>query len=93
VARDTAASPPAAIAEALTFSPHDVMFDVGLLGMDGCGAVRELRSPRTADALIVALTGYGQPSDRESALAAGFDDHLLKPTEPAQVLQVVGRGC
>jgi signal transduction histidine kinase len=83
---------PAAIAEALAFSPQIVLLDVGLPGMDGYGVVRELRSsPRTADALIVALTGYGQPSDRERALAAGFDDHLLKPTEPAQVLAMVQR--
>jgi two-component system CheB/CheR fusion protein len=34
---------------------------------------------------IVALTGYGQPEDRARALAAGFDDHLVKPVDPERI--------
>ncbi len=37
---------------------------------------------------LVAITGYGQPSDRERTLEAGFDTHLLKPIDP-QVLQKI----
>ena len=45
---------------------------------------RRLRqSPTTRDALIVALTGYGQASDRQRGREAGFDEHLLKPVDPA----------
>jgi signal transduction histidine kinase/CheY-like chemotaxis protein len=80
----------AAIAEADAFAPEVVLLDVGLPGLDGYEVARALRaSPRTASALLVALTGYGQAEDRERAFAAGFDHHLLKPTDPAQVLEVM----
>ena len=83
---------PSAIAEANVFAPQIVLLDVGLPGADGYAVARELRAtPNTADALIVALTGYGQADDRERAFAAGFDVHLLKPADAAQVLEVVQR--
>lgn len=83
---------PAAIAAAESFVPEIVLLDVGLPGLDGYAVARKLRSsPRTADAFLVALTGYGQEDDRERALAAGFDHHLLKPAEPAAVLETVAR--
>lgn len=79
-----------AIAEAESFVPEIVLLDVGLPGLDGYDVARQLRaSPRTAEALLVALTGYGQEEDREKAFAAGFDHHLLKPAELAQVLEVM----
>jgi len=82
----------AAIAAAESFLPEIVLLDVGLPGIDGYGVARQLRSsPRTAEALLVALTGYGQEEDRKQALAAGFDHHLLKPAEPAAVLALVAR--
>lgn len=82
----------AAIAAAESFLPEVVLLDVGLPGLDGYGVARKLRSlPATSGALLVALTGYGQEEDREKALAAGFDHHLLKPAEPAAVLTLVGQ--
>ena len=81
---------PAALGEAESFAPEIVLLDVGLPGMDGYAVARELRnSPRTAGALLVALTGYGQAEDRHKAFAAGFDHYLLKPAEPAQVREVM----
>lgn len=81
---------PAAIAEAQSFSPEVVLLDIGLPRLDGYAVARALRAaPGTTEALLVALTGYGQEEDREKALAAGFDHHLLKPTDPAQVLAVM----
>ena len=64
-----------------------IMLDVGLPGMDGYDVAREIRQslPNGATKLI-AVTGYGQPSDRELARQAGFDMHLLKPISP-EVLQ------
>lgn len=83
---------PAAIAEANAFAPQIVLLDIGLPGADGYSVARELRaSAPTADAFIVALTGYGQADDRDRAFAAGFDDHLLKPIDPTQVLEIVQR--
>ena len=88
----TAGDGAAAIAAAESFLPEIVLLDVGLPGVDGYDVARQLRSsPRTAGALLVALTGYGQEEDRQRALAAGFDHHLLKPAEPAAVLELVAR--
>ncbi|HVE70338.1 MAG TPA: MASE1 domain-containing protein [Thermoanaerobaculia bacterium] len=82
----------AAISAAEAFVPEIVLLDVGLPGLDGYGVARKLRSsPRVSDAMLVALTGYGQDEDRERAFAAGFDHHLLKPAEPAAVLELIGR--
>jgi two-component system CheB/CheR fusion protein len=81
---------PAALAATESFAPEVVFLDIGLPGLDGYAVARQLRAtPRTAEALLVALTGYGQAEDREKAFAAGFDHHLLKPAEPAQVREMV----
>jgi PAS domain S-box-containing protein len=81
---------PAALAQTQSFVPEIVFLDIGLPGLDGYAVARQLRAtPRTAEALLVALTGYGQAEDREKAFAAGFDHHLLKPTEPAQVREMM----
>jgi len=81
-----------AITAAESFAPEIVLLDVGLPGLDGYGVARELRSLHcTSNALLVALTGYGQEEDREKALAAGFDHPLLKPAEPSAVLELIGR--
>ena len=51
------------------------MLDIGLPGMDGYELARRLREI-CPDIRLIALTGYGQASDHEAALAAGFDAHL-----------------
>ena len=52
--------------------------------MDGYEVARRLRQLEpTRRALLVALTGYGQPADRQRSREAGFDEHLLKPVDPA----------
>lgn len=57
--------------------------DIGLPGMDGYKVARQLRSRNghTPSRLIV-LTGYGQDEDRRQSMAAGFNDHLVKPVTP-----------
>ncbi|SNT18275.1 PAS domain S-box-containing protein [Noviherbaspirillum humi] len=72
--------------EALTvarrFAPRVVLLDLGLPKLDGWEVARRLRAdPATAGALVIALSGYGQASDRERSRDAGFDDHLLKPAD------------
>jgi len=65
-----------------TFQPQIVLLDIGLPGMDGYEVARRMRKLPGADRIrLVALTGYGQAEDRARALAAGFDDHLVKPVE------------
>ncbi len=60
--------------------------------MDGYEVVRRLRSaPSTAQAVYVALTGYGQETDRKRALASGFDEHLVKPADPGRLLSLLER--
>jgi PAS domain S-box-containing protein len=61
--------------------PLDVcILDIGLPGMDGYELARQLRAnPGTAQATLIALTGYGQPHDKVLSDAAGFDHHLVKP--------------
>jgi PAS domain S-box-containing protein len=69
-----------ALEQARGKSPDAIVLDIGLPGMDGFQLVRRLRAESScANALIVAVTGYGQPEDRARAMEAGFDHHLVKP--------------
>jgi two-component system CheB/CheR fusion protein len=59
-----------------------VLLDIGLPGMDGYEVARQLRQdPQRAATVLVALTGYGQSSDRHQTRNAGFDQHLIKPVD------------
>ena len=62
------------------FLPHVVLLDIGLPKLSGYEVARRLRTqPAGSQALLVALTGYGQDSDSQEAFEAGFDEHLVKP--------------
>jgi CheY-like chemotaxis protein len=88
----TAGDGPDALREAESFCPDVVLLDIGLPGMDGYEVARRLRTlPAARNALIVAVSGYGQAEDRERSRAAGFDDHLLKPVSPNRLLDLVKR--
>ncbi|GAB3390462.1 PAS domain-containing hybrid sensor histidine kinase/response regulator [Massilia agri] len=86
--------PHAAIDRARRELPRACLLDIGLPGMDGRELARRLRAdPATAGAMLVAVTGYGQQSDRDQFLAAGFDHHLVKPVDLGQletILATVG---
>lgn len=74
---------PSALEIAQSFRPEVVLLDIGLPGMDGCEVARRLRREvDTADALLIAVTGWGQERDRLQVKAAGFNHHLVKPIEP-----------
>ncbi|HYK24955.1 MAG TPA: ATP-binding protein, partial [Steroidobacteraceae bacterium] len=67
-----------ALETAQTFQPHLVLLDIGLPGMDGYEVARRLRAQQRIESMrVVAITGYGQQSDRERAREAGFDEHLV----------------
>ena len=71
-------------------SPEIVLLDVGLPGMDGLEVARRIRAnPRYRDLRLIALTGYGQASDRQATREAGFDYHLVKPVQPEELLAVL----
>ncbi|MEO7152567.1 MAG: response regulator [Burkholderiaceae bacterium] len=86
----TAADGLQAIEVANSFGPEVVVLDIGLPLLDGYQVAQRLRqSPRTRDALLIALTGYGQAEDRERAAQAGFDRHFVKPADPAALLACI----
>jgi two-component system, OmpR family, response regulator len=76
----------AALGLAATFRPDAVLLDVGLPGLDGYEVARRLRQlPGLGNVLLVAITGHGRPEDVAACRAAGFDHHLLKPFDPAEL--------
>ncbi|MEO8038561.1 MAG: ATP-binding protein [Betaproteobacteria bacterium] len=80
---------PEALLLAADFHPQFVFLDIGLPGMDGYQVARRLReSPPTRDAILVAVTGWGQEKDRQRAKEAGFDQHLVKPVEFSTIQQL-----
>ena len=74
----------AAIDAAREQRPEVVLLDIGLPGLDGYQVARKLREEVGLDqALLVAMTGYGQPEDRRRSQEAGIHLHYVKPVEPA----------
>ena len=70
--------------------PEVVILDIGLPGMDGYQIARTMRGREaTAGALLIALTGYGQASDRQRSHEAGFDRHFVKPVSFNEIEQAI----
>jgi CheY-like chemotaxis protein len=76
---------------AARLDPPDVIFmDVGMPGMDGLAAARMIRAQAGNTPIrIVALTGWGQESDRERSRNAGMDDHVVKPVSPETLREIL----
>jgi signal transduction histidine kinase len=73
------------------FQPDLALLDIGLPGMDGYELGGRLRQvPGLGRLRLMAVTGYGQESDRQRSADAGFENHLVKPVELAQLHQLVG---
>jgi CheY-like chemotaxis protein len=72
---------------------HDVYLrDIGLLGMDGNELAHRLRSiPKTARATLIAVTGYGHQYDKETAVAAGFDNYFVKPVDATNLVRLLAQ--
>ena len=71
---------PAALRIAADFAPEVALLDIGLPVMDGYELARHLRQLPGLEAVhLIAVTGYGQQSDRQRSLDAGFHEHLVKP--------------
>jgi signal transduction histidine kinase/ActR/RegA family two-component response regulator len=71
--------------------PYDAcLLDIGLPGINGNELARRLRAlPGMRNALLVAVTGYGQPADRRDSQQAGFDYHFVKPVDSARLLSLL----
>jgi PAS domain S-box-containing protein len=82
---------------ARTFRPHALLLDIGLPDVDGYKLAERLRAtPWGRSAILIAVTGWGQEQDRQRAVDAGFDQHLVKPISAETVeslLQSLARGA
>ena len=73
----------AALSVAQSFRPDAVLLDIGMPQLNGYEVARALRQePWVAGITLIALTGWGQASDRQRAINAGFDRHLTEPVDP-----------
>lgn len=78
----------AALEIARTFSPNVALLDIGLPNMSGHDLAGKLTEMTKSELFLIAVTGYGRPSDYKSSQDAGFDAHLVKPINvgPLQTL-------
>jgi signal transduction histidine kinase/ActR/RegA family two-component response regulator len=74
-----------AIAAARQFRPQIIILDIGLPDIDGYEVARLVQEEKNYAPALIALTGYGQPQDKERALNAGFHLHLTKPVSLKEV--------
>jgi CheY-like chemotaxis protein len=81
---------PAALKAAEEFRPEFVFLDIGIPEMNGYEIARRLkRAANRRKLFLVAVTGWGQPSDFEQSKEAGFDLHLVKPVDSNSVKQLL----
>ena len=68
------------------FRPDVAFLDIGMPGLTGYEVAEAVRAePWGSEVTLIAVTGWGQPDDRLRARTAGFDRHLIKPIDPAEV--------
>ena len=70
-----------AVGAASVFRPDAAILDIGLPGLNGYDAARQIRKELGAGVTLIAVTGWGQDEDRRRSKEAGFDHHLTKPVE------------
>jgi CheY-like chemotaxis protein len=81
-----------AIERAQVIAPQVCLLDIGLPDMDGCELARRLRSmPGMAQAILIAVTGYGQEQDKQKTRDAGFDFHFVKPINTEKLLTLLAQ--
>jgi CheY-like chemotaxis protein len=81
---------PAALKAVEEFRPDFVFLDIGMPGMNGYEIARRLSvGENRKNLFLVALTGWGHPSDFEQSRQAGFDLHLVKPVDTASVRRLL----
>ncbi len=86
----TASDGPSAVQAANDHRPDAVLLDIGLPGLNGYEVAKRIRQqPDGADVVLIALTGYGQDTDRELSAQAGFNYHLVKPARLDKVKEIL----
>jgi CheY-like chemotaxis protein len=72
------------------FNPDIMLIDIGLPEVNGYELAQRMRAiPQFASARLMALTGYGQEADRQNAIDAGFDEHLVKPVDVERLQSIL----
>lgn len=87
----TASDGPAALDAAREFHPDVAFIDIDLPGMNGYEVASRLRHEHGRQLKLYALTGFGQPADKERAMSAGFDVHIVKPLDLAFLEKLLAR--
>lgn len=88
----TAHSGDGALEAVEVFSPHIALLDIGMPGMSGYEVAERIRARSAGNRIVlVALTGWGQESDKRRALAAGFDRHLTKPLDLERLRELIAQ--
>ena len=81
---------PTALAAAFDYRPDVMLLDIGLPELDGLEVAKRIRQePLLHDIVLVAISGYGQESDRQHSQEAGFDHHLVKPADFEKLRQIL----
>jgi two-component system, chemotaxis family, CheB/CheR fusion protein len=71
-----------------------ILLDIGMPDMDGYEVARRIRcEPWGQRPVMIAMTGWGQPKDKQAALEAGFDAHLTKPADPEAIQALLDLHC
>jgi CheY-like chemotaxis protein len=77
---------------AAKFEPEVVLLDIGLPGLNGYDVAKQLRQMKLRrPQCLIAMTGYGSDEDRQRTEEAGFDHHIVKPIEPAELNKLLAR--
>ena len=82
----------AGLEKLVSLRPDFALIDIGLPRLTGYEVVAEARPRLRHSTVMVAITGYGQAEDRERAIAAGFDAHLVKPIDLEQLAELLSAG-
>ena len=86
----TAHDGPSALNAAIETVPDVIFLDIGLPLMNGYEVAKRIRQqPDLENVMLIALTGYGQDTDRLASLSAGFEQHLVKPARLEQMLNIL----
>jgi PAS domain S-box-containing protein len=81
---------PSALEVAASFRPDAIILDIGLPGLDGYQVAQRLREdPTLRSVTLIAATGYGQEEDLRRSREVGFDQHLVKPIDPAELQRLL----
>jgi len=70
-------------------TPDAVLIDIGLPVVDGYRLLQSIQHVLIPKPVTIAITGHGQPSDRQRALQSGFDHFLIKPVDPQELYRIL----